>query len=344
MSYTGWIIVALAVVVAVYWTPALIRNRKQVIETPVEDRFSCDLKLVSMDGEQPGLAVRGESTRHQPRILTSTAIRRLESHPVIHVDAKVESVHGGGRSMSEKKDRTTPAGGVPSTSRELAKLRASRAARIASEDAAGKRRFTIAGVSLTLLVAFVVAAVFSSFAWGWALIPLAVLASTIVVGRVAYRRSVAEATHEVAELRRLRNSRGREQERFNKVRTNVKKRFESTTVVEETPEDVAVETETEVEEQTVESPAEWTPRPLPKPLYAQNKATSRRRVILDPSVVEATSSSIDVETSEEDAPAVPVRPRAAKPMPNDAMSSQEAAAEAPVAFNLEEILEQRRAQ
>jgi hypothetical protein len=344
VSYTGWIIVALAIVVAVYWTPALIRNRKQVIETPVEDRFSCDLKLVSMDQEQPGLAVRGDLTRHQPRILTNCEIRRLESHPVIHVDAKIESVDGGGRSMSKNKDRTAPAGGVPSTSRELAKLRASRAARISSENAAGKRRFAIAGISLTLLVAFIVAAFFSSFAWGWALIPLAVLASTIVEGRIAYRRSVAESAREVAELRRLRNSRGREQERFDKVRAGVKKRFESTPVVEETPEDVAVETEIEVEEESVEAPAEWTPRPLPKPLYAQSKAAPRRRVVMDPSVVEATSSAIDVETSEEDVPAVPVRPKDAKPMPNDAMTSEEAAAEAPVAFNLEEILEQRRAQ
>ncbi|MDO5049343.1 MAG: hypothetical protein Q4D87_05610 [Actinomycetaceae bacterium] len=246
--------------------------------------------------------------------------------------------------MSENKGRTEPKGGVPSTSRELARLRASRAARIASENAAGKRRFAFAGVSLAVLVGFIVAAALTTFAWGWLLVPLVALVGTIAEGRVSYRRSLAAAQREATELRRLRNSRGREQERFNKVRTNVKKRIEPSPVVDKVHEDVPVETVAEVEERIDDAPTEWTPRPLPKPLYAQKKAAPRRRVIMDPSVVEATSSSIDVEGEAEIAPANPVRPTVAKPMPNDAVSSEEAAAQAPAAFNLEEILEYRRAQ
>lgn len=323
----------MAIVLGVYLMPALIRNRKEAVETPVEDRFSCDMKLVCYD--RPGLAVRGEIGRHQPRILTNTTIQMLESHPVIHVDARTEVVEEGGRSMSSNRGQVSSAGsGVPSTSRELARLRASRAARIASEDAAGKRRVTITGVSLTLLVAFVVAAAFSPFSWGWALIPVAAIAATLGSGRLAYKRSVEASDREVEQLHRLREARGREQDRYRRVSTSSKPVVRDVEIVDEVVEDAAEETVAE----SVEAPVEWTPRPLPKPLYAQKQAAPRRRVVMDQSVVEATTSGEESEVS------TPVRPTAAKQMPNDAMTSQEAAEQAPVAFDIEEILEHRRAQ
>ncbi|MDO5034641.1 MAG: hypothetical protein Q4E01_04555 [Actinomycetaceae bacterium] len=332
MSFTGWIIVALAIVVAVYWTPALIKNRNEVIESPVEDRFSCDLKLVSLAKEQPGFTVCGESGRNQPRILPRVAVCRVEPNLGSGDVQSVEADVLGGLSMAESK-RTAFAGNISETSRDMAKLRASRAARLASENAAGKRRFAFAAAALTLLVAFVVAALVSSFAWGWSLIPLAALAGTLVEGRFAYRRSVRAAGVEANQMALLRGLRRREQERYDRVRASVHERIAA--VEPATPEvSEVVEEESSSSAESASSSGEWMPQPVPKSLFARSEERAPRRVVADPVVV---------GEEEREAP-VRVRPVVVKPMPVDALSSEEAAAEAPAAFDLENVLEFRRAQ
>lgn len=333
MSYSGWIIAALAVVVFVYWTPALIKNRKNTIEMPVEDRFSRDLKLVSVAKEQPGLVVCCEEGRSQPRILPSAAVYRVEPNLA---DGSRSSKTGsiGGLSMADS-HRTANEGYVSSTSREMAKLRASRAARLASENAAGKRRFALAGVSLTVLVAFVIAAIASPFAWGWVAVPAVLLASILAEGRLAYHRSVTRAKAENARIMELRESRGREQERYQRLRSGIEARIEA---VESAPEaSPIVEDEVEAEQPItqVESSEPWTPSLVPQSIFSKSKQTPHRSVV---SIAEDDAEVQEPATSSH------VRPVAARPMPLDSLTSEEAAELAETSFDLEDVLEHRRAQ
>ena len=345
MSFSGWIIGALAVLVAAYWTPALIKNRNEVIETPVEDRFSTDLKLVPLAKEQPGLVVRGEVGRNQPRILPHVAVcgpeRRVQA-------VGAESI--GGFSMADSQRISGEF--VSSTSRQMAKLRASRAARVAKENAAGKRRFAIFGVALTLLVAFVVAATFSTFSWWFLLVPAAVMGAVLAEGRLAYRRSIDKARGEAELLKQLREQRRLEQSRYNRLRSSVEQRIAASAPVTESVTPSATSVSESIDEEQVEAaaePAEWTPRELPAPAYARAAKAPRRRVVVDPSVLEnngegTASAESTAENRSETQNASPVRPVVAKPRSLDAMTSEEAAEMAETAFDLEDILEFRRAQ
>lgn len=345
MSFSGWIIGALAVLVAAYWTPALIKNRNEVIETPVEDRFSTDLKLVPLAKEQPGLVVRGEVGRNQPRILPHVAV----CGPERRVQA-VEAESIGGFSMADLQRISGEF--VSSTSRQMAKLRASRAARVAKENAAGKRRFAVFAVALTLLVAFVVAATFSTFSWWFLLVPAAVMGAVLAEGRLAYRRSIEKARAETELLKQLREERRLEQSRYNRLRSSVEQRIAATAPASESVAPSASSVQESVDEEQVAAaaePAEWTPRELPAPAYARAAKAPRRRVVVDPSVLENNGEGVaSAESSEENRSETqtvsPLRPVVAKPRSLDAMTSEEAAEMAETAFDLEDILEFRRAQ
>lgn len=345
MSFAGWIIGALAVLVAAYWTPALIKNRNEVIETPVEDRFSPDLKLVPLAKEQPGLVVRGEAGRNQPRILPHVAV----CGPERRVQA-VEAESIGGFSMADSQRISGEF--VSSTSREMAKLRASRAARIAKENAAGKRRFAIFGVALTLLVAFVVAAAFSTFSWWFLLVPAAVMGAVLAEGRFAYRRSVEKARAEAELLQQLREARKSERMRYHRLRSSVERRIAEATPVIETGTSTTSSSQDSTGEGKTEGTselAEWTPRELPAPAYARAAKAPRRRVVVDPSVLETNGEGVASaggmgENGSETQTVSPVRPVVAKPRSLDAMTSEEAAEMTETTFDLEDILEFRRAQ
>ncbi|MDO5720484.1 MAG: hypothetical protein Q4P05_07075 [Actinomycetaceae bacterium] len=381
MSFAGWIIVALAVLIAVYLTPALIKKRQHIVETPIEDRFSTDLTLI---GESNGcFAVRGEPTRQQPPILRQSQAQASEPQPDLSAHARVidmPAVAQGGRKMRESRENTTNIArrGVPSTSRQLAKLRAARAARIARENAAGQRRFVLAGLALTLFVAFGVAAWFSTFSPWWMILPAVGLVAVIASGRVAYQKSVAASEHENLMLRELREKRRRDipayrSERPAALSTEVATRAPSESdiaqltdlpdeqveceeMATEISEEVGIPTEVGISDQEavramldIQRPSldgvleesdeadAWIPRELPEPLYT--RVESERRVFADTFDDESSDAEqIEVEVS------TPVRPVAASPAPADALTSEEAAAQAPVAFNLDEILEHRRAQ
>lgn len=342
MSFAGWIIVALAVLVAVYLTPALITKRQRLVETPVEDRFSDRITIVKP--ANCGLSVRGEPQRQQPAILRQLTEQPREPRPVIRVDARdieIEVAKEGGRDMRDNTEETRSVirRGVPSTSRQLAKLRAARAARIARENAAGQRRFVLAGISLTLLVAFGIAAWFSALSPWWLLAPVALMSGVIASGRIAYQRSVAAAEYETLMLRKLRGEKVREVPQFRPLPSTETEAIEPSVEINEA--EVAEDASHEVspiDEATEEAAtSEWTPQPIPQPLYATD-ATIRRTVAEDPEEAEDEVDEISAEIWN------PVRPVAPSATPADAVSSEEAASQAPVAFNLEEILDHRRAQ
>lgn len=381
MSFAGWIIVALAVLVAVYLTPALIKKRQHIVETPIEDRFSTDLTLV---GESNCcFTVRGEPSRQQPPILRQSQAQASEPQPDFSADARIIEMPAGaqgGRNMRESRESTTNVArrSVPSTSRQLAKLRAARAARIARENAAGQRRFVLAGAALSLFVAFGIAAWFSTFSPWWMLVPAVGLVAVVAAGRLAYQKSVAASEHENLMLRELRDKRRRDNPAYRTMNSGELSPAPSTgmlsesrveadvdtfavdheydKVVAELSDDAAMSAQVEFSDQeavkamldiqrpsldgVLEEDADsdsWIPREFPEPLYA--RVESERRVF-----AETFDEEGSVTAEDEAEVANPVRPVAASPAPADALTSEEAAAQAPVAFNLDEILEHRRAQ
>ena len=88
--------------------------------------------------------------------------------------------------------------------REIAKLRARRAARLAAESAAGRRRMVVTGVCAlaTVVLGIVIAA--TSIAWVWIAIPAAALVASLATSRVAAVRSQRASERELELLTKLR--------------------------------------------------------------------------------------------------------------------------------------------
>ena len=88
--------------------------------------------------------------------------------------------------------------------RDIAKLRARRAARLAAESAAGRRRMVVTGVCAlsTVILGIVIAA--TSIAWAWLVVPVAALVASLAASRVAAVRSQRASDRELEQLTKLR--------------------------------------------------------------------------------------------------------------------------------------------
>lgn len=355
VSFVGWLVVVFALLLGGYAMPNLIRAREYKVNLPVESRFSSGLTV--LDWNVHRMQVCGEVRREQPRLLASSPGGQWPRAGRERDGFGVQSREVG--VMSRLSDTSRE---VPATSRQLARLRSARAARIARENAAGQRRLFAAGFSLMLLVAFVVAAVFGSFSPAWVVVPSLMLVGVVVEGRWAYRRSASAASEEDAVLQRLRSNIEREQGRWDSLRTRIDRRVSEASersgeasVAEEASADAdaAADSQTptashgdtggeraemndlpeEVAEPEGTPAGGWVPRPVPAPLYQKTPKAPRRQWEIDV-----------VSEGDQVVAKVPARPVAATPMGADAVSSDEAAQNAPVAFDLEEVLQQRRAQ
>ncbi len=88
--------------------------------------------------------------------------------------------------------------------REIARLRARRAARLSAEAAAGRRRLLISAVLAALTLVVGVVAYATALTWPWTLIPGALLAASLVASRVAAVRSEKIGAAELELLNELR--------------------------------------------------------------------------------------------------------------------------------------------
>ena len=342
MSYAGWVLVLLAAVIVGYLTPMLIRRRQSLLQTPVEDRFSTGSHIVDMDHSQR--RVRAEQERKQPQLLAHT---RVVDQPALRVVADCGNYLEGESEMSARNQSSRP-DAIPSASREMARLRAQRAARIAREDAAGKRRFAVVAASLTAFVALAVMAFQVSLSPWWLLVPTAVAALVVVDGRLAYRRSVAAAEAESEQLQLLRAHRQSVTERRTRVRTALKlstraelekQRQEVAPQVAETqPEEGNGQAQPNDEVDATEAAIAtgWTARELPPPTYATAPRLPRREVSAE--ALEEASGEVQSTV------ASPRRPVSARPTVFNGQSTQEVKDSLAVAFDLEDVLELRRAQ
>ena len=226
--------------------------------------------------------------------------------------------------------------------REIAKLRARRAARLAAESAAGRRRMVVTGVCAlaTVVLGIVIAA--TSLAWAWIVIPAAALVASLATSRVAAVRSQRASERELELLTKLRGDvrgAGRATAAAPAAEPQV-----SSSSSEEVSEAVEPQTgsvpslvfNVEVPEvvEVADTPARaWTVAPIPAPTYASRERVRGRIVHAD----------TDLRGIPRIAAAVPARPIAQTAQVR-ARSTAEVVADQAVALDLDAVLDARRAQ
>lgn len=226
--------------------------------------------------------------------------------------------------------------------REIAKLRARRAARLAAESAAGRRRMVVTGVCALATVALGIVIAATSIAWAWIAIPAAALAASLATSRVAAVRSQRASERELELLTKLRGDvRGA-------GRATAAAPAQQAPVAEETVEAAVEASEpqtgsvpslvfnVEVPEvvEVADTPARaWTVAPIPAPTYASRERVRGRIVHAD----------TDLRGIPRIAAAVPARP-IAQTAQVGARSTAEVVADQVVALDLDAVLDARRAQ
>ena len=227
--------------------------------------------------------------------------------------------------------------------REIAKLRARRAARLAAESDAGRRRMVVTGVCALATVALGIVIAATSIAWAWIAIPAAALVASLATSRVAAVRSQRASEREL--------------ELLTKLRGDVRGAGRATAAAPAEPQasvaEEAVEAAVEVSEpqtgsvaslvfnvevpevvEVADTPARaWTVAPIPAPTYASRERVRGRIVHAD----------TDLRGIPRIAAAVPARP-IAQTAQVGARSTAEVVADQAVALDLDAVLDARRAQ
>ena len=228
--------------------------------------------------------------------------------------------------------------------REIAKLRARRAARLAAESAAGRRRMVVTGACALATVALGIVVVAASLAWAWIAIPVAALVASLATSRVAAVRSQRASERELELLTKLRGDvrgAGRTTAAAPAEPQVVSSSSEEVSEVVEAsePETGSVPSlvfNVEVPEvvEVADTPARpWIVAPIPAPTYASRERVRGRIVHAD----------TDLRGIPRIAAAVPARP-IAQTAQVGARSTAEVVADQAVALDLDAVLDARRAQ
>ena len=228
--------------------------------------------------------------------------------------------------------------------REIAKLRARRAARLAAESAAGRRRMVVTGVCAlaTVVLGFVIAA--TSIAWVWIVIPAAALVASLATSRVAAVRSHRASERELELLTKLRGDvrgAGRptaaapaDTQASSSTSEEVSEVVEATEPQTGSVPSLVFNVEVPEVVEVADTPARaWTVAPIPAPTYASRERVRGRIVHAD----------TDLRGIPRIAAAVPARP-IAQTAQVGARSTAEVVADQAVALDLDAVLDARRAQ
>lgn len=228
--------------------------------------------------------------------------------------------------------------------REIAKLRARRAARLAAESAAGRRRMVVTGVCALATVALGIVIAATSVAWAWIAIPAAALVASLATSRVAAVRSQRASERELELLTKLRGDvrgAGRataaapaEPEASSSSSEEVSEVVEASEPETGSVPSLVFNVEVPEVVEVADTPARaWTVAPIPAPTYASRERVRGRMVHAD----------TDLRGIPRIAAAVPARP-IAQTAQVGARSTAEVVADQAVALDLDAVLDARRAQ
>lgn len=324
MEIGGLVIVA--VFVALFATvPSLVARRTAIVQSREIDRFSPKLRIIHTNETELETCDHASGTILAGRALTSGG-----------------SMHQGttGRSRPVIDRRNNKA------VRDIAKLRARRAARIAAENAAARRRMVITGICALATIALGIVIAATSIAWAWIAIPAAALVASLGASRVAAVRSQQASERELELLTKLRGDvRGAGRPTAAAPAPAEHASSSSDEAAEETAaSDAAPQTgsvpslvfNVDVPEivEVADTPARaWTVVPVPAPTYASRERVRGRIVHAD----------TDLRGIPRIGAAVPARP-IAQTAQVGARSTAEVVADQAVALDLDAVLDARRAQ
>ena len=324
MEIGGLVIVA--VFVALFATvPSLVARRRAIVQSREIDRFSPKLRIIHTNETELETCDHASGTILAGRALTSGG-----------------SMHQGttGRSRPVIDRRNNKA------VRDIAKLRARRAARIAAENAAARRRMVITGICALATIALGIVIAATSIAWAWIAIPAAALVASLGASRVAAVRSQQASERELELLTKLRGDvRGAGRPTAAAPAPAEHASSSSDEAAEETAaSDAAPQTgsvpslvfNVDVPEivEVADTPARaWTVVPVPAPTYASRERVRGRIVHAD----------TDLRGIPRIGAAVPARP-IAQTAQVGARSTAEVVADQAVALDLDAVLDARRAQ
>lgn len=240
--------------------------------------------------------------------------------------------------------------------RDIARLRARRAARLAAEIAAGRRRMVMTGICALSMVILTIVIAATSITWTWILVPIAALVASLSTSRVAAVRSQRASEREFEQLTKLRAHvrGGRPVSSAPKVRKAeatkasdeavVAPRVSSSSAPRADGAEPATQTgsvpslvfNVEVPEavEVADTPARaWTVAPIPAPTYASRDRIRGRIVHAD----------TDLRGIPRITAVIPARP-IAQTAQVGARSTEEVVADQIVALDLDAVLDARRAQ
>ena len=228
--------------------------------------------------------------------------------------------------------------------REIAKLRARRAARLAAESAAARRRMVVTGVCALATVALGIVIAATSLAWAWIVIPAAALVVSLATSRVAAVRSQRASERELELLTKLRGDvrgAGRataavpaEPQVVSSSSEEVSEAVEATEPQTGSVPSLVFNVEVPEVVEVADTPARaWTVAPIPAPTYASRERVRGRIVHAD----------TDLRGIPRIAAAVPARP-IAQTAQVGARSTAAVVADQAVALDLDAVLDARRAQ
>ncbi|EJN46185.1 hypothetical protein HMPREF1137_0389 [Actinomyces sp. ICM39] len=320
----GGLVIAAIFVALIATVPSLVARRTAIVQSREIDRFSPRLRMIHTNKTELDTCDHASGTILARGALTSGG-----------------SMHQGttGRSRPVIDRRNNKA------VRDIAKLRARRAARLAAESAAGRRRMVITGVCALATVALGIVIAATSIAWAWIAIPAAALVASLAASRVAAVRSQQASERELELLTKLRGD-VRGAGRATAAAPAEPQASSSSSSEEVTEVAEATEPQTgsvpslvfnvEVPEvvEVADTPARaWTVAPIPAPTYASRERVRGRIVHAD----------TDLRGIPRIAAAVPARP-IAQTAQVGARSTAEVVADQAVALDLDAVLDARRAQ
>lgn len=181
----GGIIIIAAAVALFGMIPLLVARRTAMTQTREGDRYSQRLRLLEND------------TR------TSETCER-STQPILALKRTIPTANGDVMAQAPAHRPVRVDRAATQSVREIARLRARRAARLSAEAAAGRRRLLISAVLAALTLVVGVVAYATALTWPWTLIPGALLAASLVASRVAAVRSEKIGAAELELLNELR--------------------------------------------------------------------------------------------------------------------------------------------
>ncbi|OKL47360.1 hypothetical protein [Boudabousia marimammalium] len=358
VSIAGVVLAGAGLLVMGYMAPGMSYRRTLDAQCHADDRFSDRMHLVPITVEKSGVPREYGSSSIPLHPAVSSARFQREGAPAGRLGngsssaLRKRAVIGkevGMAARTQKKQASVT---------ELASALSQRAEVHGRLTAQAKRRVTVLALTLAMILPIVIIlALTETVSWWWLTLPVAMVAVVLVQGRFAAaagRRELSELNAKIAQIRARVGSGRREQTPTEKrasrqvsgaedeavaavapVIAPRKKSVAAQPVAQpaahistevETP--VAAESETET---VAAESAGWEPRPLPKPLYTM-RATQPRREVMDLQLEQPGTVG-----------RVPVRPVRARRPATGALSSAEVAAGAALEFDVDSVIEQRRA-